>query len=109
MAISTIVSRSPASRRFSFWGVMSRGTLTDSGVMATGGSSPNASVVSTRVTTVLGRCGSRSQMSLTISSKERPSNRYGRWPVSSSYSSTPSEYTSLAVVIGWLRTCSGLA
>ena len=35
--------------------------------------------------------------------------RYGLRPVSSRYSSTPSEYTSVATVTGSPRTCSGLA
>ena len=38
-----------------------------------------------------------------------PVNVYGRAPVSSTYSSTPSEYTSVAVVLGRPLTCSGLA
>ena len=37
------------------------------------------------------------------------SSRYGLRPVNSRYNTTPNEYTSLAVVMGSPRTCSGLA
>jgi hypothetical protein len=56
---------------------------------------------------VLGFSGSSSQMTCTISCGSRFLKRYGRCPVSSSYRSTPSEYTSLDVVMTEPRACSG--
>ena len=58
---------------------------------------------------VLGLAGSLSHTTRSSSSGSPVSIRYGFSSVSSSYSTTPSEYTSLAVVTVRPRICSGLA
>ena len=60
-------------------------------------------------TTVLGALGAWSQTACISSISEVDVRRYGPAPVTSRYSSTPSAYTSDAVVIGSPRICSGLA
>ena len=59
--------------------------------------------------TALGRLGSASRIARRTASGARVVNPYGILPVSNLYSSTPSEYTSVDVVIVSPRTCSGLA
>src|SRR5579862_111671 len=58
---------------------------------------------------VLGRSGSHSQIMRANSWGARASFGYGDRPVNNWYSTTPSEYTSVAVVMGSPRICSGLA
>jgi len=60
-------------------------------------------------TAALGGVGSVSHTVRTMCSSDCARTRRGSWPVKSSYATTPREYTSLAVVNGRPRICSGLA
>ena len=91
-AFSAMLSRSPTSSRASRAGEYGR--------LASG---------SARSAACEGFCGTPSRIASSHSASVWRLSRYGLLPVSSSYSTTPSEYTSVMVVTGSPRICSGAA
>ena len=87
-----MLSKSPASSRASRAGVYGR-----------------ADSASLRAAACDGRIGSPARIASSHSASVCRFRRYGLLPVSSSYSTTPSEYTSVMVVTGSPRICSGAA
>ena len=107
-ATSTMVSRSPRSRRPSETGADLRAALRACGSGAASVPRPSSRTMRLR-TTLLGRRGSQSRVEGVKVKGVRPCASSGLIPVSSTYRMRPREKTSLAVVIGPPRICSGLA